>query len=139
MPDEDRRYIMEKLAGRSLSYYEMKLNRNTYQFHKEKVEDLYKDAPQYKTIQIDYDLDAILEEDYGEKGIYHREEVEYCLDYVSREPFVQEITHIVCTDDPELNIKVFTSYNKPEVFRRVKVFEFTLEKKDIKPILIAKT
>lgn len=129
MPEEDRRYIMEKLAGRNLSYYEMKLNRNTYQFHKEKVEDHYKDAPQYKTIQIDYNLDAILEDDCGERGIYHRKEVEYCLDYVSREPFVQEITHIVCTDDSELNIKVFTSYNKPEVFRRVKDFEFVLDKK----------
>lgn len=129
MPEEDRRYIMEKMAGRNLSYYEMKLNRNTYQFHKEKVEDPFKDAPQYKTIQISYDLDAILEADYGERGIYHRKEVEYCLDYVSREPFVQEITHIVCTDETELNIKVFTSYNKPEVFRRVKDFEFVLDKK----------
>lgn len=72
---------MEKLAGRNLSYSEMKLNKNTYQL------------------------------------------------YVSREPFVQEITHIVCTDDTELNIKVFTSYNKPEVFRRVKDFEFVLDKK----------
>lgn len=129
MPEEDRRYIMEKMAGRNLSYYEMKLNRNTYLFHKEMVEDQYQDAPQYKTIQIDYDIDAILEEDYGERGIYHREEVKYCLDYVSHEPFVQEITHIVCTDDIELNIKVFTTYNKPEVFRRVKIFEFTLDEK----------
>ena len=130
MPEEDRRYIMEKMAGRNLSYYEMVLNRNTYQFHKEKVEDQYKDAPQYKTIQVDYDLEAILEEDYGERGIYHRKEVEYCLDYVSREPFVQEITHIVCSEDPELNIKVFTTYDKPEVFRRVKVFEFILDTKN---------
>lgn len=53
-------FIMEKLKGRGLTYYQMRLVGKTYKFEPKEIEDRYFDTPKYCANSVEYDIDGLL-------------------------------------------------------------------------------
>ena len=129
MVPDDIDYVMKTFSGRNMTYYQIKLKDNSYNLFLERLTDRYPDAEKYCPNKVEYDVEALLEDDRntGGVGYKYRPYVEQALMEVSREPFVTFISHIVVTDDKKHpNILVWTKIKQDGSLRKMRPFEFDL-------------
>lgn len=137
MPEDDIEYIMGLFKGRHLSYYRTRLNPEKYQFYTEKVDDIFKDAPNYHPNGVNYDFDALIEDAkfYDDVILDYKEEARQALEIVACEPFVEGI-YLLCMYENENNpgayqITIGADYSNPSVIQPKKVFRFELKDKRV--------
>ena len=127
MKDVDIDYVMKSFAGRDLDYYKVVHEDNSYELSLESLEDKYFTADKYYPNKVQYDIEALLENDKFIEGVgyKYRKFVEEALSEVSREPFVTNIYQIVVTDDNDVpHILVWTNVKQDGSIRPAKSFEF---------------
>ncbi len=99
MEKEQENKIMEKLQGRGINYYKIRLKNNTYKFDTELVEDLYKTDKKYL-----YSISPI--QNYAIWDIENDKYADYYLkvaEIVRREPYCNSI-EIVIIDKEKSNL-----------------------------------
>ena len=88
MEKEEENKIIEKLQGRGINYYKIKLKKNSYKFYAEPVEDLYKIDKKYL-----YSIAEVMPctiKDINTKNPY----IQKAIEIVRREPYCNSIINI---------------------------------------------
>lgn len=132
MQDSEINFIMEKLKGRDLRYYKMRLAEQEYRFQPESIDDKYIDAPKYHANELDYDLDELLlpEDILGKEAYVYKERLVEALEIVKHEPLINKIyiaNISIESGNPIFIIWAYTNTKAPPV----KEFRFGLDKNGV--------
>lgn len=130
MQDSEINFIMEKLKGRDLRYYKMRLVEQTYKFQPELIDDRYVDAPKYHANELTYDIDELLlpEDILGKEAYAYKDRLIEALETVKHEPQINKIyiaNISIESGNPIFIIWAYTSTKAPPT----KEFRFGLNKK----------
>lgn len=130
-PESDIDYIMDKLKGRGLKYYQMINVENSYMFEAKPIRDRCSDAPQYIANNVSYDIDDLLlcggledEEIHTYKKYFEK-----ILEIIKVDPQIKEFYLATIRYDQQKPILKVCGYTKSK-FPPVKSFEFKINKHD---------
>lgn len=104
MEVSDVEYMMDKMKGRGIRYYQMKLGDN-YNLEAYAMEDKFVDSKQYILPNISYDP-LFLSEDFLKENYSYKEKIKEAIEIVCSEPLVKEIIGIGLKNDNKLVIVI---------------------------------
>jgi len=109
MQKEEENKIMEKLQGRGINYYKIKLKKNSYKFYSEPVEDLYPTDKKYL-----YSIAEVMPcamKDINTKNPY----IQKAIEIVRREPYCNSIIN---TKENTNSIEVYYFKEHPTTLKQ---------------------
>lgn len=114
MNDREIDFVMNKLKGRGVKYYQMELIENSYKFKPKRIEDRYADAPRYMANNLDYDIDKLLlpANLLGEKAYSYKDKLIQALEIVKQEPSIKQIYIATINMDAEEPLFIIWAYTK---------------------------
>lgn len=125
MNKTEKDFIMNKLKGRGIRYYQMKLSKN-YRLEAFSIEDTYYDSVDYIVNNLCYDPFLISKQYLGENYFYV-EKVISALKIVCTKPLVEKIIGLRIHNKNPLMIEI---YVKSSGIYPLKEFLFVLDKKE---------
>jgi hypothetical protein len=129
MREEEIDYIMERLKGRKIKYYQMGLIKNTYKFRPNEIEDKYINAPAPEncTNNLEYDIEKLLmpESIIGKEAYAYKDKLIEALEIVRYEPLIKKIYNTAIEMEGDKPIFIIHAYTNCEV-PPIKEFRFTL-------------
>lgn len=131
MSDNDIEYIMQKMAGRNLWYYQMSFDKEMYRFSRYAVKDKYLDTPLYEPHHVSFDFNELLQLDTACGGCGEKYQSFYrqALERTAIEPFVTKINSAIVTEEmSHVKISVWTNIKQDGVISPVKEFIYTYPK-----------
>jgi len=118
-------YIMNKMKGREINYYQMKLS-GDYNLEAHSIEDAYYDSVKYTIKSISYDPYLISKECLKDDYVY-KKKVKEAIEIVCSKPLVEKIISVKIFNETSLTICVLT---KSFGIYPLKEFLFVLNEKE---------
>lgn len=115
-------FIMKKMKGRGIRYYQMKLSKN-YKIEAYPIPDKYYNSSTYKVNNIDYDPSLYSKDSLKENYKYHLI-VKEAIEIVCTQPLVSKVLVARVNNNPTFRIEIVTSSSGIYPF---KWFEFIID------------